>query len=1454
MPVPAGFFDSPLERRAREDFERERNKGLKAAEPLIPSILGSQRGEPQGPLADLARGFSGPGLALGQQSLAFGGQMPTDEAAMLRQGGLGAQGFFAQGPEALAGASQLAPALQATETTPGQFTGALTEAQTFGPTPIGALDILNDVFGEAEAQAAPIRLRQPQIGTPEQREQSLLQGDVGQRDILAKERVAANNGISVQELDAILAQGDIQALQFQSQLDNEITGVVREAFPEEPAIGGVLPPPLLRAGTFSPLGGPPGSGSTLENLEKIPFAGGPLSRSVGFLTSPLGLLTAGAAGIPLTAAGEVGAVALGTAAEALDAPPAVQLGAEIAGGLATPGAFTAPVRQAARQGQRALRRAPQEIAEAATETPSRVVSDAEDLVPRGTIDTDAPPIRQRPAIVGGAEAFAAPLRPIEETLSEVVTSDNSVVRALVGRTGINPSVLKDTELGRATVAFWRQKIAGEQLTEVAVAAAVDARAQRVTGRTGAVLNRDSQGFIQNVTPRREGASLQWNDVYSRPDDYNLSSLQRGEIDDYLRTVQEVEFLRVQAGLKPRALTGKEGWFYVPRQVKGVRGVELRRPSSPNLQRHFEEAQEGVAKGIDYENPRNTLELHVRQAYNEIAQKQFDDLLQKLEAEAVQRGERLFVTPTELLPESVMKQMSDATLGRLSAERNLRSLRAEMQSLQVGGTGLRGEEAAAQQTLRTARQGQRGQLRGQIQTAKAELETARTKFTTAKNRRARALESARRSEIAKGNIFGEAEETIPIAQWRNRFFRREDAGTLREGIDEFFNPAKQNPFATGAIETGNVIRFLSAVGDFAAPFIQGLPVLATNPRRWGRATLAHYQAFLDPTVQARFIRENLESFQEMAAHGTPVGDPEFFAALRPGQGISPGALLEGLPKGPEARRLLQQGGRQTFGRFQASYDTFLGSARAQMTDALRTTIPDAAERQAFIRNLTGGLDSRALGVKAPQRAFEGFALAFSPRLVRSTIALVGDLRLGLRSARGRQAWRSLSQLAAGTTGLYVAAGLGMGKNWEEIQTGLNPLEGKKFLSYQINGDWIGVGGQIRAITQLLARTAADPSSLGELDQFDNPLIAAFTSRGAPAIGLVGGAIEATTGANALPFDKIDSPPDFFKHVGKSALPFAVQGILEGENPLSTVFGLGGARTSAETRTEELQRRTGVEDPGTARLLARQDPELADLVPTSEGTLKVREALAEDLETGADIARDFLSGNTQAGAGYRQWRSDVLTKSRGAFDVVFAGTEFPGPDTDEGKKLQAVRDLSPDDFRDAETQEIDWDAFNEAQAALLAELTPPVLDAYNSAIAQVLSGDPQIAEVERQYQEAQDIRDQLPSPVNGLHADDYREVRSFLSDVQDTRRQWTVETGDPGQLEPAIIELGRQAGKEQPFIEWAVVLRGGIPDRFRSLEYDQALFRPEAQKLLQAFFPELFSSQRLAELQFEASQVR
>ena len=331
-----------------------------------------------------------------------------------------------------------------------------------------------------------------------------------------------------------------------------------------------------------------------------------------------------------------------------------------------------------------------------------------------------------------------------------------------------------------------------------------------------------------------------------------------------------------------------------------------------------------------------------------------------------------------------------------------------------------------------------------------------------------------------------------------------------------------------------------------------------------------------------------------------------------------------------------GGRQTFGRFQSSYNAGLGHARMLLYKGARESWSGTEDELAqYVRNLTGGLDTRALGVGPGARQAENLWLAFSPRLLRSTIAIVADGILKPTSPQGQRALRTLGTWLAGAHGIYVLSGLAMGKDWDELAEGLNPLNGKRYLSHQINGDWVGVGGQARAMSQLIwgltMGAYQEPSSLWAPNLQENPLLRFVSGRGAVGLNIVGGAVEAGTGGkvNALQFDDVDGSLDYLAHLGTSALPFVVQGLLEGEQWPTAGAAMVGARTSPETPYD--RRRTH-----RAAALRRRGVEVGEYLTDDEW-----KGLASD--TRADIDDAINANNPEIPTDIKelneQWDSDT-----------------------------------------------------------------------------------------------------------------------------------------------------------------------------------------------------------------------
>jgi hypothetical protein len=918
----------------------------------------------------------------------------------------------------------------------------------------------------------------------------------------------------------------------------------------------------------------------------------------------------------------------------------------------------------------------------------------------------------------GAGQAVDSLRPIADVEAEVKTN-TSIVGHVIAKSGINP-LLDHEGIARLLGAYERQRIAVRGLADAIMQSTVDTHFQRFTGVNA--LFKIKSGVVTNVKGG-VGKSRRWNDIFSRPNEYSLTPDQRAMVDDVNSIAVRLEELRVEEGLPARAVEQQPGEFYVPRQVEGIRGVELRRPANPNLQRIHDLAEEGAANGVDYSTDiRATIYLNVLNAYREMAVAQFTLAAEKysipptallpaamktaaqkagadlkragdaiLAVQRALRGEQIPTSTVQMVnntfPElhgdlaaaSELKVEDLIKAGQRAAETGhmtfkpmspggIRAIKGALQEAQIAlhenpkNPALAREVSRLRQSLGFARYRfgmendfrqrngidfatmlenpdmwtkidrstktllratekthrtsggdvekgtQKEMLHGILDEIRGEAYAARTASGTTATRyrgglmeplraqieqvrRAytRAMESARKSEVAPGSLFGpDQPETIGIVNWRNRFFTREDGDLIRDHLDTQRNGGVWNMIGRGVEIAGNETRFLATAGDVASPVTHGLFVLGRNPVAWGRGAWLHYQAIFDPTVLARYYLANRNDMLEMARYGLVAGDNEFFAALDRGGGVSAGAPLEFVPGGANARSIMREIGRQTYGRSKASYQSDLAVMRTEMWKSLGHLSP--TDRAHMIRNMTGGLDSAALGANVSQRQFESVLVGFAPKLFRSTIALLADMR-NPTTPVGREAWRTVAGMAAAVIGLYVLLGKAMGRSDDEIKSGLNPLGGKTFLSYNIDGDWIGWGGVTRALIQMVGRGIADPSSLISGDPQGNPFIIFYQSRGAPAVDLA-----KNIGQNW------NDPIAFGKHLGTQAAPFVMKAYLDGTGWLGMAAQGLGLRTSPSTPYEHLTDRLNklnipasqfFGEPGTRQQAIAQHPELQAL---------------------------------------------------------------------------------------------------------------------------------------------------------------------------------------------------------------------------------------------------------------------
>ena len=980
---------------------------------------------------------------------------------------------------------------------------------------------------------------------------------------------------------------------------------------------------------------------------------------------------------------------------------------------------------------------------------------------------DSPPPPRIPTIVSepGQGFIRLPnLRHIREFLTEdIVDEDNPIVQWIYQYTPMNwvdKSVNAITPAAKLKIAYMMAQVADDQYLEVLMQSVWDSYAKSAPRtlfgkRIGGPLRKLLPGTgimdipINWKTGSWGDSGIQWNDIWE-----NYNGIHKAHVDKYADRLDgkmrhliaefasivniEIENLRKVNGLTERRRYRPVGEVYMPRKAVRFydeatkRYYDFEKPSNPNHERLWMSAQDVYEKhGVDFmSDPRAVLELHVRQALREIRHFQMEEMIEEL---------GFAVKVSDLIDPQIVAARADAYGAWQAAQKALKeAVRAEngeqLQS-RIGklvadmniNLGLDADISRGQAALFAERASIRSQLAGEVLRLTADEYRAKTAFYQARQTYRKAVDKAREKTFIRlsddhsplwGGTLKAGVHPITPNKFKNKFFLTEDARHLEAFINSL-DPDNAGVAATTFNTLANTSRFLASVGDFAMPFQHLLPVMWRRPDVWVNATFNHYRAWWDPAVQARLVRNNIDDYWELALNGVPVGDPEFFAALAPGQGIDFDSILRKVEaKGPEnmsaaervavkhAReglRLGRMAGKQTLGRFQTSYQTGLGFARVLLYKALKNNkkwIGNKNELFSYIRNMTGGLDSRRLGIGPTQRGIEGMWIAFSPRLLRSTLALTSDAIqavvadpgliatagfkevTGRASARQTESFNTIRNMIAGVFGLYTLAGLGMGKDWDEIKEGMNPLNGRRFLSYQINGDWIGVGGQMRALMQfswsvmgLLSGQRGEFSDLFSANMMKNPFIYFFMSRGAPGITFGGTAIESFTDVDILPFDDPDGPLDFLAHYGTNSSPFALQHFIESRTWESAAMEMFGARASFNPR-----------DRAVSYITAGEESVYADQPPMIKWL--VNEMI--DDGTGFDSIemkrRKELLSLPRSGLSYMQWKSveDKFTGRRAqlAEEEEFGKNDVNDPDPMKRAMAQYYELFRDPRVRDAE----------------------------------------------------------------------------------------------------------------------------------------------------------------------------
>lgn len=772
------------------------------------------------------------------------------------------------------------------------------------------------------------------------------------------------------------------------------------------------------------------------------------------------------------------------------------------------------------------------------------------------------------------------VRSITDVAEDVKVRNNPIIRFIVGRLQINPSVLFNSPIGKLVVAKYRQDIAIEELTNASVAKLDAFTRKGGLGKGNALMRADKNGMI-TIPDEKGNIKVHWNDVVEKLDDYKtrLSPAQVRYAQLVRQIIEDTRMLREMHGLS-NLPAERNGRLWVPRVVKTAYGLEIQKPTNHKLDRMWIDATEGMKHGISYADPRETIKLYVYDTYRDIVTKQFSDAI-----ENVAPSVETLINPRLLANYKTMKTAYES-------ERNkLKDI-----ILQYKNSG---DPRSRDENLRVMLKNQRERVKA----TRARYNAFKEKYDAAISRtKSQELDAARSSSIRTFNVPGG--HAVVVSP--------NDAKILNNYIGALgFIPSQQENIFTRTIGTaGKIVRTTTSTLDFAAPFTHNLPSLFANPKGWAKSTVMQYAAYLDPAIKARYMANNQKYINEMAAYGVNIGQSEYFeGAAR--NGPLEKAYRNTVGRVPVARTLVGTGIKQTAGRFETAMETALLVNRVELWKALKEdfenkpnmgfmhlgsvpgvrNIAGATENRGLeglaqlVRNVTGALDSRALMVDSNHRDFESVWMAFSPKLFRSTVALFG-MAMKPNTREGRVALRTLSFMASGTVATFYMLNKMNGASDEEALDSINPSSGKKFLAVKSkdDGTYYGIGGQVRAISSLLYNTGEtlknrDFQNFSSWNQFDNPILNFYTSRGAPAVSFSQNVIESSTGVNANPFEEVNGPKGMLVTTARDSLPFIAQNYLQGKDILggdpadpqysnaSLIASANGLRTVPFSRAEE-----------------------------------------------------------------------------------------------------------------------------------------------------------------------------------------------------------------------------------------------------------------------------------------------
>jgi hypothetical protein len=255
-------------------------------------------------------------------------------------------------------------------------------------------------------------------------------------------------------------------------------------------------------------------------------------------------------------------------------------------------------------------------------------------------------------------------------------------------------------------------------------------------------------------------------------------------------------------------------------------------------------------------------------------------------------------------------------------------------------------------------------------------------------------------------------------------------------------------------------------------------------------------------------------------------------LNPNLQIGPQSLIN-LPfriAGQALGRMLEPWGRA----FEASFDT----AAIELLKAFEYKVVGSvgrAEMNSLVNHLRG-LENRArLGISPTQRQLESFTLLATRYNAAFAVLLTDVLRGNLRGELARQ---SLGRGLAAMYMINLAVSISKGETMEQALDHMDPYS-PRYFRWEFNGQYFGMGGKAKSVSNLLTQITMEPSSVFEVSM-RNPFFRFTRGLTSPILSL---GLDVITGRDYSGELTREGLPEFGEHiVATPVMPIWLQSVM------------------------------------------------------------------------------------------------------------------------------------------------------------------------------------------------------------------------------------------------------------------------------------------------------------------------